>query len=335
MNIKRISISEISPYVRHASMVSTTKEEFFLPFRVIYDYECYFILEGEVVVKTSDSDIVLKPGHLHFMRPFTWHKRYVKTPTLKYFNIHFDFTRIANNGDFSPYKEYVVPIMLHKSFVEENPELKDREIYDPIEITLPLDIKVAEPAKYVMLLNNIVDHYSVPKVSNQLLLKADILTLMAYVEQENVGAENFSKNYSHNAVAQFAQSIADDYNEKLYLADLALQTGMSPAHMRKMFHKVNNVSPRDYLINTRIEKAKVLLEEGKLSVSEIGRQVGYQNVNYFSRIFKSKTKMSPTEYRKSIYTKREEGGADPAFYWCDIANKDRAEGFTPSNKTTK
>jgi len=320
MNIRKISISEISPYVRHATTIAATKSEFFLPYRVIYDYECYFIVEGEVVVQTEGAEVVLKPGYIHFMRPFNWHKRYVRTPNIKYFNLHFDFTKIASNGDFSSYEEYVVPIKLHKGYVEENPELKNREIFEPIEIVLPLSMKVSEPAKFIKLFNSIVDHYTYPKVSNQLLLKADMLTLLAYVEQENAGVEDFRKNYKHNAVAQFTQAIADEYNEKLYLSELALQSGMSPAHMRKIFHKVNGVSPREYLINMRIEKAKVLLEEGKLSVSEIGKVVGYQNANYFSRIFKNKTQMSPTEYRCSIYSKKE--GIDPSFYWCGVVNKD-------------
>lgn len=337
MNIKKISVLEISPYVRHSSFISTTQKEFFLPFRVIYDYECYYITEGEMVVKTSDSEVVLGPGDIHFMRPFNWHKRYVKTPTVKYYNLHFDFMRIAENGDFSPYEQYVVPIKLHKKYMEENPELKDRETYEPIEITLPLVMKVSDPAKFVMLFDSINRHFAVPKVSNQLLLKADMLKLMAYLEQENMGVEDFSKSYKYNAVAQFTQSIAEEYSEKLYLSDLALQSGMSPSHMRKMFNKINNISPREYLMNIRIEKAKALLEEGKLSVSEIGKKIGYANVNYFSRVFKNKTKMSPTEYRNSVYSKKK-GESDPNFYWCGVVNRPdnpQADGSKTDKKSEK
>ena len=170
-------------------------------------------------------------------------------------------------------------------------------------------------------------------VSHQMFTKADFLTLIGYLVQESANLTEFTKVYKHNAVAQFTQTLTDDLTDKIYLSDLALQTGMSPAHMRKLFHKVNNVSPREYLINTRIEKAKFLLEEGKMSISEIGREIGYPNVNYFSRIFKSKTKMSPTDYSKSLYEDKE-NNLDPKFYWCDLATKGR-EQESSSKKNDK
>ncbi|MBQ9481162.1 MAG: helix-turn-helix transcriptional regulator [Clostridia bacterium] len=317
--IKQIGIDEISPYVRLVSYIETTSEIFYVPWRMIYDYECYYVTEGEIVVKTEDAEVCLRAGDLHVMRPFIWHRRYAKTPNIKYYGIHFDFLRIDRSSDFSTYTEYVVPIKLHKSRVKENSELSSREVYEPTDIILPLKMTVEEQPKYVFLFKNMLEHFRSQKAGNTLLLKADILVLLAYLAQESTVAEPRVSKYRHNAVAQFTQAIADSYNEKIYLSDLSLQMGMSPTHMRKVFHQVNNISPREFLINSRIERAKYYLEEGKLTISEIGTEIGYPNVNYFSRIFKKKTNMSPSEYRKYIYGKNRET-ADPQFYWCDAAN---------------
>ena len=53
-----------------------------------------------------------------------------------------------------------------------------------------------------------------------------------------------------------------------------------------------------YILNIRIEKAKALLENTDLSISEISDMTGMQSQHYFSRIFKKYTNISPSEYRK-------------------------------------
>jgi AraC-like DNA-binding protein len=58
-----------------------------------------------------------------------------------------------------------------------------------------------------------------------------------------------------------------------------------------------HISPQQYLINYRLEKARNLLKSTNLSISEISEQVGYPDPLSFSKIFKMYYKISPTEYR--------------------------------------
>ena len=285
---------------------------------MIYDYEFYYVVEGEIVVITEKQEFTLRAGDLHIMRPFVWHRRIAKSSLVKYYNVHFDFLKLENTNDFSTYNEYVVPIKMHEKSVAKNNELSNRTVYEPLGIALPLKMTASEGAKYVFLLNNLVGHFKNEKKGNDLLCKADMLILLAYLIQENPGGEGAEvKNIRYNSVTQFTQVLATAYKEKIYLGALAEQSGLSPAQMRKVFRKVNRISPREYLIGKRIEEAKYLLEEGKENVSSIAEKVGYDNVNYFSRIFKKKTGMSPIEYRASIYEKKE-NRENKDFFWCDV-----------------
>lgn len=65
-----------------------------------------------------------------------------------------------------------------------------------------------------------------------------------------------------------------------------------------MFKKETGSSLGSYIIERRMEKAKALLAEGKLTVSEVAFAVGYDNFTYFSRLFKNKVGVMPKEYKK-------------------------------------
>ena len=80
---------------------------------------------------------------------------------------------------------------------------------------------------------------------------------------------------------------------------LAEQCSISEVYFRKLFIKTYGITPKQYIIETRIEKAKQLLCDGILKVNEIAELCGFTNPYHFCRLFKEKTGMTPTEYMKS------------------------------------
>ena len=69
------------------------------------------------------------------------------------------------------------------------------------------------------------------------------------------------------------------------------------------FKEVMKVPPMQYIVSLRIAAAKGYLENSNKNVNEISTIVGYDNSLYFSRLFKKYTRLSPSEYKKSIKTK--------------------------------
>lgn len=83
------------------------------------------------------------------------------------------------------------------------------------------------------------------------------------------------------------------------LDDILSRNGYCSDHMRRLFHEQVGKTPRDYLLDLRIKTAKKLLVSRKISnysVKEISAMVGYNDVAYFSRVFKSATGETPGEY---------------------------------------
>ena len=74
---------------------------------------------------------------------------------------------------------------------------------------------------------------------------------------------------------------------------------MSDPVFRREFREIAGLSIGQYHIMVRMSKAKELLSETSLPIEEIAYQVGYENVYLLHRLFKARTGMSPSEYRKT------------------------------------
>lgn len=96
------------------------------------------------------------------------------------------------------------------------------------------------------------------------------------------------------------QYIEEHKCENLSLNDVAKASNVSVFYLCKLFKKVTGLGFTNYLSRLRIEKAKNLLLNRSLRVSEIGYEVGFQSLTHFNRTFKSIVGQSPTEYRSSL-----------------------------------
>ena len=79
---------------------------------------------------------------------------------------------------------------------------------------------------------------------------------------------------------------------------LAQLCNMSEVHFRKLFKDEFDKSPKQYILDMRIQRAKQLLRDGVFKINAVSEECGFSSEYHFSRIFKQKTGMSPTEYNK-------------------------------------
>ena len=94
--------------------------------------------------------------------------------------------------------------------------------------------------------------------------------------------------------------INEHQTEDLSLGQVARAVNTSTFYFCKMFKKVTGISFTNYLSRVRIEKAKNLLLNPNLRVSEIAYEVGFQSLTHFNRVFKKLVGQSPTEYRTHL-----------------------------------
>lgn len=101
-------------------------------------------------------------------------------------------------------------------------------------------------------------------------------------------------------VAQICKHIDVHYNRNITLEDLSEIVYVSPYHLAHIFKMRMGVSPIQYLIGVRIEKAKAMLKDTSMSIAEISGAIGYPHANYFNEIFKRATGVTPGRFRKSV-----------------------------------
>lgn len=112
---------------------------------------------------------------------------------------------------------------------------------------------------------------------------------------------------SHMVYAEKAcDYINTNYSYPITIEDVASYVGISRSHLFRSFQMYLQQSPKEYLIDFRIKKARHLLRETSLSVAAIAYSVGFENNLYFSKVFKSRMKMSPSDYRKEQLSMRKE-----------------------------
>ena len=88
-------------------------------------------------------------------------------------------------------------------------------------------------------------------------------------------------------------------DQRIKAADLASRVGYSEYYLTAKFKEETGISVSDYIMRTKVERAKLLLETTQLTAQEISEQLSFSSRNYFSRIFKKFTGVTPTQYRES------------------------------------
>ena len=112
------------------------------------------------------------------------------------------------------------------------------------------------------------------------------------------------QNADINATASPIQTakhiIKFNYNTDLTLTKLASTLNLNPTYFSRLFKEKTGMSPKQYILKIRIERAKELLSETTYSVKEISNSIGFSDQLYFSRLFKKHEHYSPLEYRQNI-----------------------------------
>ncbi|MBN2957411.1 response regulator transcription factor [Blautia massiliensis (ex Durand et al. 2017)] len=102
----------------------------------------------------------------------------------------------------------------------------------------------------------------------------------------------------HPLVRRAARMIQEEYGSVLTLESIAGRLNISPEYLSQIFSKQMGVTITAYLKTCRIEVAKRLLTDKERSVQEVAAMVGYTNDKYFFRVFKEKTGVTPTEFKR-------------------------------------
>lgn len=119
-------------------------------------------------------------------------------------------------------------------------------------------------------------------------------TIKNSIGEKTRGRSDVSQYYAE----KIKRYIECRYMENVKISDLAEHCGLNRSYMTKCFTEITGISPKEYLVRYRIDRAKELLQLKDMPVSNVAYAVGYSDPLAFSRMFKEKEGMPPLEYRK-------------------------------------
>lgn len=136
--------------------------------------------------------------------------------------------------------------------------------------------------------------------SKDLRLMAELYNLLGMIVDSNSTSRSIHGlgeghlDYTHKAM----DYIELNYSRRMSIEEMAGSIGISRKYLTKLFSAQFHCSPQQYLLTYRMEKAKKLLLETTLTISEVGYSVGYPDQFAFSKAFKGYSRMSPNAFRK-------------------------------------
>lgn len=109
-------------------------------------------------------------------------------------------------------------------------------------------------------------------------------------------------DYRERLVQEAITYIRSHFSQSINRNELAARLECSPAHFSRVFAQTTGYTFKDFLLQCRLEKAKELLLQTRLHVSEVATAVGYEDPFQFSRIFRKRTGTSPRQFREARAT---------------------------------
>lgn len=111
---------------------------------------------------------------------------------------------------------------------------------------------------------------------------------------------NSSKKIDRKFINEFTSIVESNIsNEKFAVEDICKEIGVSRVQLYRKVKALLGYNVNDYILTTRMQKAKFLLANENLSISEVAFKVGFSSQAYFATVFKSKFSATPSEYRES------------------------------------
>lgn len=102
----------------------------------------------------------------------------------------------------------------------------------------------------------------------------------------------------HEYVNKAIHFIQHNYSYDITIGQVANHVGIERTYMFRLFKKILNMSPQEYMIKYRLDKAREMLMNSEMGITEIAYSCGFREMGYFSRCFKNNYQLSPSQYRK-------------------------------------
>lgn len=236
--------------------------------RRLSEYQILYISKGKGVFESEiTGQKKLNAGDVFFLYPGIWHRF---KPD---FNTGWDEYWVEFDG-------FVIKNLRKEAFL--NPE-------DPI-ITVGLQDELVDNFLKIIHLTK------EERPGYQYIASGILLQILGFLISSKK-YQPFEGKDIENQIRQAKLMILENMHTIISQEDIAQKIGMGYSSYRKKFKEYTGISPAQYQINLRINKAKDLLITSDEPLKEVALRLGFESTDYFFRLFKQKTGFTPSEYR--------------------------------------
>lgn len=240
--------------------------------RVLNEYQIIYIPMGSGVFESANcKQQQIKEGAVILLFPGEWHRF---KPDLK----------TGWHEFWVGFKGFIIENIIRQQFLSKKNAVQEIGLSEKIIhlFTDLIEITKEERTGYQPLVSGIVMH-----------LLGEIYSLK---KQRIYTGQEMTESIINKARVIFRTNIEQDIN----IEKVANELCVSYAWFRKAFKAYTGIAPNQYLIQLRIEKAKLLLSNQSRPIKEIALTLNFESAFYFSKLFKEKTGVSPDVYRKNL-----------------------------------
>jgi len=248
------------------------------PSHVHSEFEIIYIKTGESEIKVGTESIIAKKGDMIFINPMEVHSvTLTDSEDYRHKCMCFDISLISDSSVsdalFEGTKSAVHHINEHHPYA-----LKICQCFDKLFELAEIDTEtlLLEASSYVSLM-------FAHMINGNILLKT---------------AHRDKKSMFYSKVIKY---ISDNYEKDITSKDLAREFFYTQSHFCRCFSHSFGISFSNFLNIYRISKAKEMLEEPSVKISDVAQRCGFGNLNYFTRCFRKNVGIPPLEYKKYQY----------------------------------
>lgn len=179
------------------------------------------------------------------------------------------------------------------------PQLK--EAIQKVKSNIQSDYRAVIPVKALLRIHSLLKN-EVEEMTGKLIMEATIKQILLYTIEEltrkriNGVLLPLKEKQKLEAVRSY---ITNNLEGKLTIERLGKQFGIAKTSLKENFRRLFDKTIHSYIIDKKIEMAKLLLEEGE-TITEVAEKVGYPEATNFARVFKNQTGLTPATYREKI-----------------------------------
>lgn len=235
------------------------------------DWQLLFIASGKTHFYLDGKDQVVTAGHMVLFHPKEeQHYEYFGEDKPEVYWVHFTGSAVKEI-----LRSYDIPLNEHIFFS-------------------------GTPAAYIQLFNNMIAEFQNCSIGYKEMLEMNLRQLFLMIQRTRLEKPPIVTTAVQLEMDYARQYFHDHYNEPINIEEYALSRHTSISLFMRNFKKVFGVSPKQYILNIRMNNAQNLLESTDYTVAEIAAIVGYDNSLYFSRIYHKQKGQAPSDYRKRM-----------------------------------